>query len=101
MRGQCVLLRLQNQYTLAAVSADHPDGSVDLRAFCLYADGHLGVTELSGVVKGNGIDQWQDAPWPIPEPIVPEPPKLADVTPVLMPVGNLPPQLPMMVIIRY
>ena len=101
MKGQCVLLRLENQYTLAAVGAEHPDGSADLRAFVLYADGHLGVVELSGLWPGPGVNQWSEAPWPIPEPVVPEPPKLADVQPVLMQAAQLPPVLPMMVILRY
>lgn len=101
MRGQCVLLRLQDQYTLAAVGAEHDDGSADLRAFVLYPDGHLGVCEVNGVQRGTGVDQFTDAPWPIPEPVVPELPRLADVQPLLMPVASLPPLLPMMVIIRY
>lgn len=97
MLGQVVLLRLQEQYTLAAVSAVQSEDVVDLRAFVLYADGRLGVVEISGARRGTGVDQWTEPP-----PVAP--PELRLVHAALMPVGRLPvqpPPMPLMVIIRY
>lgn len=94
--GKCVLLRLADQYTLAAVSAVHDAETADLRAFCLYADGTLGVVELAMITRGPGVNQWSDPPWPAA-------PTLGSVAGALMPAGqipNLPPQ-PLMVIIRW
>lgn len=103
MIGQVVLLRLAGQYTTAAIAAEYGPDEADLRAFCLYRDGRLGVVELNHLRRGTDVDQWTDAPWPIPEPVVPEPPKLATVTAELMPAAQMPPLPPMpcMVIIRY
>lgn len=103
--GQVVLLRLADQYTLAAVAAEHSPDEVDVRAFCLYRDGHIGVVEMNNIRRGTGVDQWTDCPWPIPEPVVvtPPTPQLATVAAELMPAAQMPPlpPMPMMVIIRY
>ncbi len=103
MKGQVVLLRLAEQYTLAAIGAQHSDDEADLRAFVLYKDGHLGVCEISNVRRGIGVNEWTEPPWPIPEPVVPPPPPLATVTAELMPAAQMPPMppMPLMVIIRY
>lgn len=100
MLGQVVLLRLQEQYTLAAISAVQSEDVVDLRAFVLYADGHIGVAEIPGARRGDGVDQWREPPaWPVPVT-----PQLQTVRAELMPVALLPvspPPMPLMVIIRY
>lgn len=97
MLGHVVLLRLQEQYTLAAVSAVHSVDCVDLRAFALYADGRIGVVEISGSFRGVEVDQWTD-----PYSLMTQ--RLQAVHADLMPVAALPkppPPMPLMVIIRY
>jgi hypothetical protein len=103
MIGQVVLLRLANQYTLAAISAEASSEEADLRAFVLHKDGHLGVVEISSSRRGTGVDQWTEPPWPIPEPVAPPIPELASVAAELMPAASMPPMppMPMMVIIRF
>jgi hypothetical protein len=104
--GQVVIVRLAEQYTLGAITAEHSADDVDVHAFALYADGHVGVVELAHVQRGVGVDQWQEPPiWP-PEPVpvvASPPPALAAVRTELMPVAQLPslPRMPLMIIIRH
>jgi hypothetical protein len=101
--GQVVLLRLADQYTLAAIVAQPSDDEADLRAFVLYRDGHMGVCEISNVRRGDSVNEWTAPPWPTPEPVVPPPPQLATIAADLMPAAQLPklPPMPLMVIIRH
>lgn len=110
MIGQVVLHRLAEQYTLCAIAAEHTPDDVDLRAWAMYADGHIGEVTIPHVQRGTGVDQWQEPPaWPTPEPepvIVertPPTPPLAQVHAELMPASQLPavPRMPLMVIIRH
>lgn len=97
MVGKVVLLRLPEQYTLAAICAVYDGGeSADLRAFCLYQDGTLGVVELPMMARGPGVNQWCDPPWPAA-------PALSNVAGTLMPATQLAglPSQPLMVIIRW
>lgn len=104
MIGQVVLVRLAEQYTLGAITVEHTPDVVDVRAFALYADGHIGEVVLRDLQRGPDVDQWQDAPpWPMPEPTAKVAPPLAAVHAELMPVSQLPsvPRMPLMVIIRH
>lgn len=104
MIGQVVLLRLAEQYTLAAITAEHSVDDVDLRAFALWQDGHLGVVDIAHATRGEAVDQWTPPPqWPPPAPVAPVVPQLSEVKPTLMPAASMPPMppMPMMVIIRY
>lgn len=94
--GSVVLLRLADQYTLAAVSAVHDAETCDLRAFALYADGTLGVVEVARSTRGDGVSQWSAPPWPCA-------PALDTVQSQLMPVTRMPtlPAMPLMVVIRW
>ena len=96
MIGKVVMLRLPEQYTLAAVSVEHSPTDADLRAFVLYADGTLGCVEIPHARQGSGVNEWTEAP-------TAKLPSLDQVAPRLMPVGNLPamPPMPLMVIIRW
>lgn len=110
MIGQCVLVRLAEQYTLGAIAVEHTPDVVDVRAFALFSDGRVGDVVLERLQRGDGVDQWQDAPpWPTPDPepmvveVTPPAPLLAAVAAELMPVSQLPavPRMPLMVIIRH
>lgn len=94
--GSVVLLRMADQYTLAAVSAVHDADTCDLRAFALYADGHLGVVEIARSTRGDGVSQWQAPPWP-------PAPALDTVASQLMPASRMPPlpTMPLMVIVTW
>lgn len=96
MIGQIVLLRLENQYTLAAIAVERSPDDVDLRAFSMRSDGTLGDVLISGAQRGDGTHQWTDLPWPIAVP------ELASVAERLMPAEPLGlPPMPLMVILRY
>jgi hypothetical protein len=101
--GQLVLLRLESQYTLAAITAEHTPDDVDLRSLTMYADGHIGVADLAHHTRGDGVGQWIVPEWPAkPVPVAPVP-TLPEVAPLLMPAQSMPqlPMMPLMVIIRY
>src|SRR6187399_1809668 len=95
MRGQVVLLRMENQYTLAAISVQHNDDIADLRALAMYADGSVGMVEIQLAQRGTGVGEWSDTMWPIPAPVAPPTPMLSAVQPELMPAVALPPMAPM------
>lgn len=105
MIGQVVLLRLADQYTPAAITAEHTPDDVDLRAFALFGDGTIGLVDVPHAMRGTAVDQWQEAPaWPPPAPVVAPIPQLAAVKPALMhsaTIPALPATPPLMVIIRY
>jgi hypothetical protein len=102
--GQVVLLRLADQYTLAAITAEYTSDDVDLRAFALFGDGTIGLVDIPHAMRGVKVDQWAEPPpYPTPEPVAAAIPKLAEVKPNLMHASSMPPlpPQPMMVIIRY
>ena len=103
MLGQVVVLRLADQYTLAAIVAQPSEDEADLRAFALFKDGNIGVCQISNVRRGTGVNEWTAPTWPIPDPIVPPPPPLATIAAELMPAAKMAPlpPMPLMVIIRH
>lgn len=98
MIGQVVIVRLAEQYTLGAITAEYTADEVDVRSFALFADGHIGVVDLPHLQRGTGVDQWQETPpWPAPA----APPQLVEVRAELMPAAQLPTRPAFMVIVRH
>lgn len=65
--GQPVLLRLQDQYILAAVSAVADPDTLDVKALILQPPtGSIDVLDVRNTSRGTGIMQWTDPSWLIP-----------------------------------